>query len=111
MYTQTKMEACRSISIRSLLLLVLILIILTNSAESQLSNNYYDASCPAVESVVRSTVQSHYNSDPTIAPGLLRLHFHDCFVQVRSLFVFMHLLAVTLIKNFIGSKGEFRIHV
>ncbi|XP_057538261.1 peroxidase 25 [Amaranthus tricolor] len=75
------MEACRSISIRSLLLLVLILIILTNSAESQLSNNYYDASCPAVESVVRSTVQSHYNSDPTIAPGLLRLHFHDCFVQ------------------------------
>ncbi|KAH9622753.1 hypothetical protein KSS87_008643, partial [Heliosperma pusillum] len=33
------------------------------------------------EGIVRSTVQSYFSSDPTIAPGLLRLHFHDCFVQ------------------------------
>ncbi|CAD5321053.1 unnamed protein product [Arabidopsis thaliana] len=31
------------------------------------------------ESIVRSTVESHFDSDPTISPGLLRLHFHDCF--------------------------------
>ncbi|KAM3250441.1 peroxidase 25-like [Capsicum annuum] len=33
------------------------------------------------ESIVRSTVQAEFNKDPTIAAGLLRLHFHDCFVQ------------------------------
>ncbi|KAK8564180.1 hypothetical protein V6N13_005602 [Hibiscus sabdariffa] len=42
---------------------------------------FYSSSCPRVESIVRSTVQSHFRSDPTVAPGLLRMHFHDCFVQ------------------------------
>lgn len=45
---------------------------------------FYSSSCPKAESIVRSTVQTHYNKDPTLAPALLRLHFHDCFVQVYS---------------------------
>lgn len=43
---------------------------------------FYSSSCPNAESIVRSTVQAEFNKDPTIAAGLLRLHFHDCFVQV-----------------------------
>ncbi|KAL5562929.1 hypothetical protein UlMin_032676 [Ulmus minor] len=43
--------------------------------------NFYSQTCPRAESIVRSTVQSHFRSDPSIAPGLLRMHFHDCFVQ------------------------------
>ncbi|OMO60361.1 Plant peroxidase [Corchorus olitorius] len=42
---------------------------------------FYSTTCPRAESIVQSTVQSHFRSDPTIAPGLLRMHFHDCFVQ------------------------------
>lgn len=42
---------------------------------------FYSITCPLVESVVRSTVASHFRSDPTIAAGLLRMHFHDCFVR------------------------------
>lgn len=42
---------------------------------------FYSTSCPRAESIVRSTMQSHFRSNPTIAPGLLRMHFHDCFVQ------------------------------
>lgn len=49
--------------------------------ESQLNTGFYFSSCPAAEGIVRSTVESHFDFDPTIAPGLLRLHFHDCFVQ------------------------------
>ncbi|KAK6945105.1 hem peroxidase [Dillenia turbinata] len=42
---------------------------------------FYSSSCPKAESIVRSTVEANFNRDPTIAAGLLRLHFHDCFVQ------------------------------
>ncbi|KAL1336256.1 hypothetical protein HN51_030649 [Arachis hypogaea] len=42
---------------------------------------FYATTCPKAESIVKSTVQSHLNSDPTLAAGLLRMHFHDCFVR------------------------------
>ncbi|KAF5448528.1 hypothetical protein F2P56_029052 [Juglans regia] len=42
---------------------------------------FYSKTCPRVESIVRSTVQTHFGSNPAIAPGLLRMHFHDCFVN------------------------------
>ncbi|XP_034702525.1 peroxidase N1-like [Vitis riparia] len=42
---------------------------------------FYSYTCPEVESIVKETVTDHFNSDPTIAPGLLRMHFHDCFVR------------------------------
>ncbi|KAK4799827.1 hypothetical protein SAY86_025192 [Trapa natans] len=42
---------------------------------------FYSLTCPRAEAIVRSTVTSHFRSDPAVAPGLLRMHFHDCFVQ------------------------------
>ncbi|KAL4197529.1 hypothetical protein AMTRI_Chr04g251600 [Amborella trichopoda] len=42
---------------------------------------FYSSSCSRVESIVRSAVESHFKSDPSVAPALLRMHFHDCFVQ------------------------------
>lgn len=42
---------------------------------------FYSSCCPRAESIVRSTVQSHFPSNAAVAPGLLRMHFHDCFVQ------------------------------
>ncbi|PON39323.1 Peroxidase [Parasponia andersonii] len=51
------------------------------SVNSQLETEFYFSSCPEAEDIVRSTVESHLDKDPTVAAGLLRLHFHDCFVQ------------------------------
>ncbi|KAL6658774.1 hypothetical protein ACP70R_002814 [Stipagrostis hirtigluma subsp. patula] len=46
-----------------------------------LSMDYYGMSCPFAEFIVRTVVSDALMKDPTLAAGLLRLHFHDCFVQ------------------------------
>lgn len=69
----------------SVLLIILVMVL---PAKGQLKAGFYSSSCPKAEATVRSTVESYYNKDPTIAAGLLRLHFHDCFVQVFDLVFF-----------------------
>lgn len=49
-----------------------------------LSYNFYTTSCPNFESIVRTKLQTEFASDIGLAAGLLRMHFHDCFVQVCS---------------------------
>ncbi|KAJ0881526.1 putative peroxidase [Helianthus annuus] len=46
-----------------------------------LKTGFYSSTCPKAEAIVRSTVEAHFKDDPTVAAGLLRLHFHDCFVE------------------------------
>jgi peroxidase len=46
-----------------------------------LSSTFYDASCPGAHAVVRRVIQDARVSDPRIPASLIRLHFHDCFVQ------------------------------
>nr|GMD35505.1 putative Peroxidase 48 [Ipomoea batatas] len=43
--------------------------------------DYYDETCPQAEHIVQSVVRRLYMTRPRIAPQLLRLVFHDCFVQ------------------------------
>jgi peroxidase len=65
----------------------LVILVATLPVQGQLKTGFYSSSCPRAEAIVRSTVEAHFNRDPTIAAGLLRLHFHDCFVQVVFLFL------------------------
>lgn len=46
-----------------------------------LSMNYYMMRCPFAEMIVKNTVNRALQSDPTLAAGLIRMHFHDCFIQ------------------------------
>ncbi|KAB5551936.1 hypothetical protein DKX38_009247 [Salix brachista] len=62
-------------------LVVLMIFEMALSVQSQLRTGFYSTSCLRAEAIVRSTVDSYFTKDPTIAAGLLRLHFHDCFVQ------------------------------
>jgi len=50
-----------------------------------LSSVFYDESCPSAYDVVRRVIQDARVSDPRIPASLIRLHFHDCFVNVREL--------------------------
>ncbi|KAL9685357.1 hypothetical protein QQ045_022806 [Rhodiola kirilowii] len=47
----------------------------------QLDFNFYGDSCPHLQMIVRFGVHSAMRNDSRIAASLLRLHFHDCFVN------------------------------
>jgi len=51
------------------------------SDSSSFKFGFYDKSCPDAEKIVTSVVEAQFRSNPGIAPGVLRLHFHDCFVE------------------------------
>jgi hypothetical protein len=48
-----------------------------------LAYNFYQKSCPSVDSIVRSVTWAQVAANSTLPARLLRLHFHDCFVKVR----------------------------
>jgi len=47
--------------------------------------NYYGYTCPNVERIVYNSLKASFAKDKTVAPGILRLIFHDCFVRVSIL--------------------------
>ena len=49
-----------------------------------LAYNFYQKSCPSVDSIVRSVTWAQVAANPALPARLLRLHFHDCFVKVRA---------------------------
>ncbi|KAL8218066.1 hypothetical protein R6Q57_021439 [Mikania cordata] len=48
---------------------------------AQLSTNFYSSSCPKLLPTVRSVVQSAISKEARMGASLMRLHFHDCFVN------------------------------
>lgn len=46
-----------------------------------LNMNYYIMTCPFAEVIVKNTVNRALQDDPTLAAALLRMHFHDCFIE------------------------------
>ncbi|WOH07779.1 hypothetical protein DCAR_0727213 [Daucus carota subsp. sativus] len=51
------------------------------SQDPPLKLDYYESTCPSVLEIVRKEMECAVLSDPRNAALILRLHFHDCFVQ------------------------------
>lgn len=49
---------------------------------SGLFPEFYQFSCPQANEIVMSILEKATAQDHRMAASLLRLHFHDCFVQV-----------------------------
>ncbi|KAK9051192.1 hypothetical protein SSX86_027818 [Deinandra increscens subsp. villosa] len=49
--------------------------------EAQLSSTFYDGSCPNALRTIRTTIRTAISRERRMAASILRLHFHDCFVQ------------------------------
>ncbi|KAB1227934.1 Peroxidase N [Morella rubra] len=50
-------------------------------ARSQLTPDFYKTTCPNLLSIVRKEVKNAIKTEMRMAASLLRLHFHDCFVN------------------------------
>lgn len=55
-----------------------------SSAYHALIPEFHDFSCPQANEIVMSVLEKAIAEDPRTAASLLRLHFHDCFVQVLA---------------------------
>lgn len=55
-------------------------------ARSQLDTNFYASTCPDLLRVIRREVIFAVMNEMRMAASLLRLHFHDCFVNVSPEF-------------------------
>ncbi|PSS26836.1 Lignin-forming anionic peroxidase [Actinidia chinensis var. chinensis] len=60
---------------------MLLLLLLNISCNAQLSSNFYDTTCPNALSTIRTSIRKAVSSERRMAASLIRLHFHDCFVQ------------------------------
>ncbi|KAJ1392121.1 Secretory peroxidase [Sesbania bispinosa] len=54
---------------------------LATTSFSQLSPNYYGYTCPNALSTIKTVVEGAVWKEPRMGASLLRLHFHDCFVN------------------------------
>ncbi|CAI0399545.1 unnamed protein product [Linum tenue] len=48
---------------------------------AQLTPNFYEKICPLALPTIRRVVSQAVNAEPRMGASLLRLHFHDCFVN------------------------------
>ncbi|KAK8567862.1 hypothetical protein V6N13_105810 [Hibiscus sabdariffa] len=65
----------------SLFLLLLISAFSNGVSQGQLSVGFYANTCPDAESIVSSVVRNAAQSSSNVPPVMLRLHFHDCFIE------------------------------
>ncbi|KAG2606370.1 peroxidase P7-like [Panicum virgatum] len=77
------MAASRSSSswLTPLVLSVLLACTAASGDQHRLSVSYYDKTCPSAQHIVQSVMASRVAADQAMAPAVLRLFFHDCFVN------------------------------
>lgn len=54
------------------------------SGSLDLDPNFYDEICPQALPAIERVVEEAVQQEPRMGASLLRLHFHDCFVNVRK---------------------------
>ncbi|CAN1262906.1 Peroxidase 4 [Linum perenne] len=75
---------------------------------AQLSTNFYADSCPNLLETVKCGVESAVSKETRMAASLVRLHFHDCFVNVTISLSALHYGEQTAAPN-VGSVRGYNV--
>ena len=62
---------------------ILSCVLLLATATHGLQVGYYKKTCPSAEVLVRTAVKKAVLANPGVGAGLIRMLFHDCFVEVH----------------------------
>ncbi|XWS69417.1 hypothetical protein CRYUN_Cryun04dG0177200 [Craigia yunnanensis] len=60
---------------------VMLLLLICSACQAHLSSTFYANTCPNALSTIRTSIRSAIARERRMAASLIRLHFHDCFVQ------------------------------
>nr|CAB3496011.1 unnamed protein product [Digitaria exilis] len=60
---------------------VALALIMATPSRGQLDPHFYDEACPAALPTIKRLVDEAVAAEPRMGASLLRLHFHDCFVN------------------------------
>jgi peroxidase len=63
---------------------VALALLATPGSGQLLDPHFYDKACPAALPTIKRVVEEAVAAEPRMGASLLRLHFHDCFVNVRT---------------------------
>ncbi|KAH9618994.1 hypothetical protein KSS87_020089 [Heliosperma pusillum] len=66
---------------RAISALAMLVMVSVGVANAQLDANFYSTTCPNLLTTVQPVVQSAVNTEARMGASLLRLFFHDCFVN------------------------------
>ena len=85
-HTNTDMacSSSRSTAAAGVVLAMVVAALCLHGAAAQLCEDYYDDTCPDAYAIVKKVLVDAHRSDVRIFASLIRLHFHDCFVQVPA---------------------------
>ncbi|CAL5351598.1 unnamed protein product [Camellia sinensis] len=82
------MDSCSSKKPITLCLGIFLFLFLVGMAYAQLSSNFYSSSCPNLLPTIRAVINYIVSHDNRMVASLLRLHFHDCFVNLDVMHLF-----------------------
>ncbi|KAK7264383.1 hypothetical protein RJT34_31992 [Clitoria ternatea] len=64
-----------------LVIVLSVISVITCSSNAQLSPNFYAKTCPNLQTIVRNGMRQAVAKEARLAASILRLFFHDCFVN------------------------------
>ncbi|XP_071689791.1 cationic peroxidase 1-like [Rutidosis leptorrhynchoides] len=65
----------------SVIFVCCLLLFTASLASAQLTANFYNRTCPTAMSIIQGGVSTAIGNERRMGASLLRLHFHDCFVN------------------------------